>query len=129
LGCPSPKEEKSAITALPVGDLTSNDVVNVEGERLGTIASYAIDLEWGRIAYAVLSVRGFSGFRDKWFAIPWDALQFSPHDKKFILNVNKELLERAPGFDKDNWPAPDNRQFTLEVYKYYGQVPYWEQIF
>jgi hypothetical protein len=32
-------------TVLPVGDLTGNDVVNVEGERLGTIASYAIDLE------------------------------------------------------------------------------------
>jgi hypothetical protein len=41
--------------------------------------------------------------------------------------VNKELLEQAPGFDKDNWPSPDNRQFALEVYKYYGRVPYWEQ--
>ena len=114
-------------TVLPVGDLVGNDVVNIEGERLGTIASYAIDLEWGRIAYAVLSVGGFSGFRDNWFAIPRDALQFSPHDKKFILNVNKELLEQALRFDKDNWPSPDNRQFALEVYKYYGRVPYWEQ--
>ena len=82
-------------TVLPVGDLTGNDVVNVEGERLGTIASYAIDLEQGRIAYAVLSFGGFLGFGDKRF--------------------------------KDNWPSPDNRQFALEVYKYYGRVPYWEQ--
>ncbi len=70
---------------------------------MGTIASYAIDLEQGRIAYAVLSFGGFLGFGDKRFAVPWDAMQFSPHDKKFILNVNKELLEQAPGFDKDNW--------------------------
>jgi hypothetical protein len=41
-------------TVLPVGDLMGNDVINIEGERLGTIASYAIDLEQGRIAYAVL---------------------------------------------------------------------------
>jgi hypothetical protein len=61
------------------------------------------------------------GFGDKWFAVPWDAMQFSPHDKKFILNVNKELLEQAPGFDKDHWPSPDSRQFALEVYKYYGE--------
>jgi sporulation protein YlmC with PRC-barrel domain len=114
-------------TVLPVSDLTGNDVVNVEGERLGTITSYAIDLEQGRIAYAVLSFGGFMGFGDKQFAIPWDAMQFSPHDKKFILNVNKGLLEQAPGFDKDHWPSPDNRQFALEVYKYYGRVPYWEQ--
>jgi sporulation protein YlmC with PRC-barrel domain len=61
----------------PIGNLTGNDVVNVEGERLGTIATYGIDLERGRIAYAVLSVGDFRGFRDKWFAIPWDALQCS----------------------------------------------------
>jgi sporulation protein YlmC with PRC-barrel domain len=67
-------------TVLPVGDLVGNDVVNIEGERLGTIASYAIDLEQGRIAYAVLSFGGFMGFGDKRFAVPWDAMQFSHHD-------------------------------------------------
>jgi hypothetical protein len=114
-------------TILSIGNLLGNEVVNVERERLGTITTYGIDLEQGRIAYAVLSFGGFLGFGDKWFAVPWDALQFSPHDKKFILNVNKELLEQVPGFDKDHWPSPDNRQFALEVYKYYGRVPYWEQ--
>lgn len=116
-----------APTVLPINNLTGNDVVNIDGEKLGSIASYGIDLERGRIAYAVLSVGGFMGFGDKWFAVPWDALQFSPHDRKFILNVNKELLEDAPGFDKDNWPSSDIRQFALQVYKYYGKVPYWER--
>jgi sporulation protein YlmC with PRC-barrel domain len=116
-----------APTVLPVNNLTGNDVVNIDGEKLGSIASYGIDLERGRIAYAVLSVGGFMGFGDKWFAVPWDALQFSPHDRKFILNVNRELLEDAPGFDKDNWPSSDNRQFALQVYEYYGKVPYWER--
>ena len=57
-------------TVLPVGDLVGNDVVNIEGERLGTIASYAIDLEQGRIAYAVLSFGGFMGFGDKRLPFP-----------------------------------------------------------
>jgi hypothetical protein len=35
-------------------------------------------------------------------------------------------IEQAPGFDKDYWPSPDS-QFALEVYKYYGRVPHWEQ--
>jgi sporulation protein YlmC with PRC-barrel domain len=116
-----------APTVLPMNNLTGNDVVNIDGEKLGSIASYGIDLERGRIAYAVLSVGGFMGFGDKWFAVPWDALQFSPHDRKFVLNVNKELLEDAPGFDKDNWPSSHDRQFALQVYKYYGKVPYWER--
>jgi sporulation protein YlmC with PRC-barrel domain len=116
-----------APTVLPIDSITGNEVVNIEGQRLGTITSYGIDMERGCIAYAVLSVGGFMGFGDKWFAVPWDALQFSSHDRKFVLNVNKELLEEAPGFDKDNWPSSDNRQFGLQVYKYYGRVPYWEQ--
>lgn len=116
-----------APTVLPVNNLTGNDVVNIDGEKLGSIASYGIGLERGRIACAVLSVGGFMGFGNKWFAVPWDALQFSPHDRKFILNVNKELLEDALGFDKDNWPSSDNRQFALQVYKYYGKMPYWER--
>jgi uncharacterized protein YrrD len=49
-------------TVLPVDNLTGNAVVNVEGERLGTIATYGIDLERGRVAYAVLSVGGFRDF-------------------------------------------------------------------
>jgi hypothetical protein len=59
-----------APTILPIDNLTGNAVVNVDGERLGTITSYGVDLECGRIAYAVLSVGGFMGFRDKWFAVP-----------------------------------------------------------
>jgi hypothetical protein len=57
-------------TVLPVGDLTGNDVVNIEGERLGTIASYAIDLEQGRIAYAVLSFGGFRGLATNGLLFP-----------------------------------------------------------
>jgi hypothetical protein len=73
----------------------------------------------------VLSFGGFLGFGDKWFAVPWEALEFSHHDQRFI--VEKEVLKEAPGFDKDHWPSIEDRQFAREVYEYYGQVPYWEQ--
>ena len=59
--------------------------------------------------------------------MPWEALEFSHHDQSFILNVDKELLKEAPGFDKDHWPSIEDRQFALEVYKYYGRTAYWEQ--
>jgi sporulation protein YlmC with PRC-barrel domain len=71
-------------TVLSVGSLTGNEVVNIEGERLGTIISYGIDLERGRIAYAVLSVGGFMRFGDKRFAVPWDAMQFSPGTSSWV---------------------------------------------
>ena len=112
---------------LSLSTLLGSEVVNIEGEKLGKVESFAVDLEQGRLAYVVLSFGGFLGFRDKWFAVPWEALEFSHHDQRFILNVEKELLKEAPGFDKDHWPSIEDHQFAREVYEYYGRMPYWEQ--
>ena len=84
-----------------------------------------IDLDTGRIAYAVLSFGGFLGMGDKLFAIPWSALTVDKVEKRFILNVDKELLKRAPGFDKDHWPNMADRAWGAQVFKYYGAKPYW----
>ena len=106
--------------------LVGNKVVNTAGEQLGTMKELMIDLDDGLIAYAVLSFGGFLGLGDKLFAIPWEALTFNSDDQTFILDVDKEVLEDAPGFDKDNWP--DNAKYEagwlLGVYEYYGYSPY-----
>ena len=51
------------------------------------------------LPWAVSSASG-SGF----FAIPWGALALDEDRKCFILDVDKQRLQNAPGFDKDNWP-------------------------
>ena len=58
-----------------------------------------IDLQDGSIAYVVLSSGGFG---NKLFALPWKALSLRAHEHAFILNVDKEVLEHAEGFDKRN---------------------------
>jgi sporulation protein YlmC with PRC-barrel domain len=117
--------EKSHRHVLSASTLKGNDVVNRRGEDLGKIEDLMIDLETGRIAYAVLSFGGFLGMGDKLFAIPWEALTVDTAEKRFVLNVNKELLERAEGFDKSNWPDMTDPAWGVEVYDYYGYKPYW----
>jgi hypothetical protein len=51
-------------------------VFNRGGEKLGKVEGFGIDPEQGRIAYVGLSFGGFLGFGDKWFAVPWEALEF-----------------------------------------------------
>src|SRR5919107_838762 len=48
-------------------------VVNSQGETVGEIEEVMLDVRAGRIAYAVLSVGGFLGVAEKYFAIPWHA--------------------------------------------------------
>jgi uncharacterized protein YjbJ (UPF0337 family)/sporulation protein YlmC with PRC-barrel domain len=111
---------------MAAGMFTGYRVINPAREDLGKIEDIVIDMESGRIAYAVLSFGGFLGFGNKLFAIPWEALRLSSQDDEFILHVNKEVLENAPGFDKDHWPEMADRQWGASVYSYYGYQPYWE---
>ena len=111
---------------LAADTLTGDKVVNLQKEDLGKIEHLMIDLETGRVAYAVLSFGGFLGMGDKLFAIPWSALALDTVEKRFILNVDKELLKRATGFDQDNWPNMADQAWGATVFTYYGATPYWD---
>jgi sporulation protein YlmC with PRC-barrel domain len=106
--------------------LTGDDVINRHGEKLGTIEEIMLDVPTGRIAYAVLSCGGFLGLGDKLFAIPWGSLTLDPENKCFVVDIAKDRLERAPGFDKDRWPAMADERWAREVHTYYRARPYWE---
>jgi hypothetical protein len=102
-------------------------VVNQQNEDLGKIEDVVIDADAGRIAYAVLSFGGFLGMGDKYFAIPWEALRFNLADNRALLNVNKKILENAPGFSKDNWPDMADATWGNQIFTHYGYKPYWDQ--
>jgi hypothetical protein len=74
----------------------------------------------------VLSFGGFLGIGDKLFAIPWQALQLDPDNKCFVLDVDKEMLDNAPGFDKDHWPSMADPQWAELVHSHHESRPYWE---
>lgn len=113
---------------LSSSSITGTTVVNAKGENLGNIKELMIDLDSGRVAYAVLSFGGFLGLGDKYFAMPWEAFRIDTQKEQFVLNVNKERLENAPGFDKDNWPnSAKHKDYLDSVYNHYGYTPYWRK--
>ena len=106
--------------------LVGNDVSNHKGETLGDIKEIMLDMRTGKVAYAVLAFGGFLGMGEKLFAVPWSALILNTHDKSFIINVDKERLQKAPGFDKDKWPNMADQAWMKEIHAYYDIKPYWE---
>jgi sporulation protein YlmC with PRC-barrel domain len=117
---------KSYRRVLAASTLEGDAVRNDAGEDLGKIDKLMIDIPTGRVAYAVVSFGGFLRMGNKLFAIPWEALRVDEDEKTFILNVDRQVLETAPGFDKDHWPDMANTGWGNEVYKHYGVTPYWE---
>ncbi len=100
--------------------LLGNDVYNRDGQNLGDIKEFMIDMASGKIAYAVLSFGGLLGLGDKLFAVPWAALSLDTVNKRFTLGVPKAALSDAPGFDKDKWPTMSDRTWASGVHKFYG---------
>jgi len=97
-------------------------VKNATGDELGKIEDFVVDPTSGQTKYAVLSFGGFLGIGDKYFAIPWHALnlQRDSTDKfHFVLHVNKERMKNAPGFDKNNWPDVGNPKWAVDVDTYF----------
>lgn len=106
--------------------LKGEKVVNLHSENLGEIEDIMLDVPSGRIAYAVLSFGGVMGVGDKLFAIPWDMLTLDTNRKCFVLNIDKEQLKNAPGFDKDHWPSMADPTWTASVHSNYSHTTYRE---
>jgi sporulation protein YlmC with PRC-barrel domain len=106
--------------------LTGDTVVNMQNEKLGKIEHIMLDLATGRVAYAVLSFGGFLGMGDKLFAIPWSSLRVDTENKQLVLNIDKKLLDSAPGFNNEQWPDMADRTWATGINNYYGAKPYWE---
>lgn len=84
--------------------LMNEPVRNMQGQDIGKIEDYMLDLDRGCVEYAVLSFGGFMGIGEKYFAIPWDSMRLDTQNHAWMLDVSKERLQQAPGFDKNNWP-------------------------
>src|SRR3569623_1205524 len=117
------KTESDAV--LRAKDIVGMNVRNAQGEKLGDVKDLMVDFEHpARIRYAALDYGGFLGVGDKLFAVPWQSMKLR-HDpdnnqRMFLeLDVDKDSLKNAPGFDKDHWPNFADNHWADEVHKHY----------
>lgn len=111
---------------LSAATLSNDRVRNSQGEDLGRVEEIMIDIPTGKVGYVVISFGGFLGMGDKLFAVPWGSLRLDEDQHQFVLDVERSVLENAPGFDKDQWPDFADSDFAQQVHQHYGRTPYWE---
>lgn len=105
--------------------IIGTDVKNPKGENLGDIKDLVLDPESGQIVYAVVSYGGVLGMGSKLFAIPWSVLRWIRDKDYYVLDMDKETLKKAPGFDKKHWPDSSNKweQQREEINQFYRVNP------
>jgi len=103
-------------------------VKNPQGEVLGTISDFVFAQD-GRIVFAILCHECYGDSPiAKDVAVPLSALTISrmkANDLKVVLNVDPKKLDAAPAYHLAQGVA-DSR-WAANVYRYYGQQPFWEE--
>jgi sporulation protein YlmC with PRC-barrel domain len=95
------------------------DVHNKANEDIGDINDLVVDARTGKVMYAVLSYGGVMGVGDKLFAIPMDSIGSKADDNKLLVDMGKDHLKNAPGFNKDNWPDFADASYRKTVNDYH----------
>ena len=106
----SSDDANTPVKYLTATTIIGDKVYNRMDESLGDIKDIMLNLHDGRIEYVVIEFGGFLGIGEKFFAVPFRALELDTSRHAFILNQRREVLENAPGFDKDHWPETNSRE-------------------
>ena len=106
-------------TFLSATTLIGDNIRNPQKESLGDLKEIMFNTHTGEIAYGVVSYGGILGMGDKLFAVPWSAFNIDHANHELVLNVSKDRLKDAPGFDKDNWPNFADPSFATSLGAYY----------
>ncbi len=95
-------------------------VINHHGDELGMLADYVIDLQHGSIVYGVLVTCRYLCLRERYYAIPFQALTYMERSKVLLLEVERHLLDSDQGFDKKHWPDEADLRWLHYVQMHYA---------
>ena len=112
--------EGQRINAFTAEKIIGSAVINSKGETLGKIGNLVIDIDTGRVLYAVLESGGILGIGEKLLPVPWESLAALPSEGIFFLNKSKEQMKKAPAFDKNNLSDMTDVRWGQDILKQYG---------
>jgi len=112
-------QANTPVQLLTASSVMKDTIIDPQGEKLGDIKDVMLNVANGTIEYVVMESGGFLGLGGKYFALPFRILRLDTNEHAFVLDLDKEILKRAPGFDKDHWPGTNAHDFD-STYTYWG---------
>jgi sporulation protein YlmC with PRC-barrel domain len=116
------EQEPKAMELYESDRLMGAEVKLPGGDAAGRINDFVIDSSDGRVAFLVLS--DVPGRPTTLVAVPFGILSARGGDA-FVLNTTQEHLAMARGFDESG--DLNNSRWAGDVYRYFGQQPYWTE--
>lgn len=122
-----PSDEGTFNNVHRLTDLRGARIVNVQDQPMGKISNLAVDLQAGRVLYALMSPDDSLGVSEGLYPIPPNIL--TPNKKydttTFSAELNKEKLTSGPRLTRNDWSRLSNESWAAGVYSHYGKQPYF----
>jgi sporulation protein YlmC with PRC-barrel domain len=101
--------------------LIGSDIKNRQNDDVGEIEDVLVELNSGRIVYAVLSAGGMMGFGDTLRPVPVQAFQVqgSGKNQQLVLDMDANRLKQAPTLRGNEIPATSDPQLQKDIVAFY----------
>jgi sporulation protein YlmC with PRC-barrel domain len=110
-----------------VSEIIGSWVMNHQGKYLGKVQDFVFDPD-GHVVFAII---GYSRFNwrligENSVAVPFNALVYDRNVKHpvVVVDISWEKFQSAPRFAKTDLM---DRQREEQVFRYFGQQPYWTE--
>ncbi|HEX5738347.1 MAG TPA: PRC-barrel domain-containing protein, partial [Hydrogenophaga sp.] len=114
-GVAGPESLKN-VRLVRASELVDMDVNDKQGADAGEIEDLVVNLGSGSVRYAVLDFDKAWSVDDKLLALPLNTLRVpAGDDDEAVLQVPREKLKMANGFDEDKWPDLNSAQYLERV--------------
>lgn len=113
------QDKLMAGTTVRASELMGRNIKSSNGDDIGEVQDLVVDLNSGRVLYAVLSFGGFANIGDDYYAIPLRVLNFDQTNNALVFDVDENMLQNAPSFSKNDWPDNVNPNVGEEAREYW----------
>ena len=106
--------------------LIGKEIKSSDNQRIGKLDNLVVDLETGRILYALIGSGGVGKVGETRYAVAPGL--FTEADNSLMINVDKQKLTGAPQFTSEMEKNGQLNQadFVYKVYQYFGQNAWWQ---
>lgn len=96
-------ERIQSSTTIKGSYIIGKTVINADNETLGTIEDIILSKISGLALYIIVSFGGFMGLEDKFYALPWNSVNYDVVKQSFQLAINPQEIKSAPSFNRAEW--------------------------